>query len=110
MMTKDQREQALGQMRAAVQTFYYQAVQIGSHPFIEFAGVMTAYVKTCERAHAQGTDSTDCNRHCGPPLPMESFEIAYLAEKRDCIFDGRIVARDPISEGPHNLKEAMPAG
>lgn len=78
---------------AAIAIFIYSsAVQIGNHPFIEFAGVMTAYVKTCRRAHEEGIDFTECNRHSGRPLPMESFEVTYLKEKLDCIFDGRIAA------------------
>lgn len=92
MMPPTERELALKRMDEAVSRFYGAAVQIGNHPFIEFAGVMTAYVKTCRRAHEAGIDFTECNRHAGRPLPMESFEVDYLNEKLDCIFDGRIVA------------------
>lgn len=92
MMTAQERELALKRMDETVSRFYGSAVQIGNHPFIEFAGVMTAYVKTCRRAHEEGIDFTECNRHSGRPLPMESFEVRYLNEKLDCIFDGRIAA------------------
>ncbi len=90
MMTPTERDTALREMNAAVHRFYMAAVHIGHHPFIEFAGVMTAYVKSCERAHAAGVDFSDCHRHGGAPLPIESFELTYLAEKLDCIFGGRI--------------------
>lgn len=93
MMTKSERERALEQMDAAIKQFYGRAVQIGNHPFIEFAGVMTAYLNSCKQAHAAGIDFTDCNRHCGQRLPMESFEVDYLNEKLDCIFDGRVIAQ-----------------
>ena len=53
---------------------------------------MTAYVKSCQRADEAGVDFTECNQHTGAELPMESFEVAYLAEKLDCIFGGRIRA------------------
>lgn len=94
MMNFDDRERALRRMDEAVNRFYGAAVQIGNHPFIEFAGVMAAYVKSCQRAHQSGVDFTECNRHAGSELPMESFEIEYLVEKLDCIFGGRIRASD----------------
>lgn len=79
-------------MEQVVNGFYGAAVRIGNHPFIEFAGVMAAYVKSCRRAHDACVDFTECNRHAGSELPMESFEVTYLAEKLDCIFGGRITA------------------
>jgi hypothetical protein len=92
MMTKQDRELALQKMDETINRFYGAAVQIGNHPFIEFAGVMTAYVKSCRRAHEAGVDFTECNRHAGRQLPMEGFEVDYLTEKLDCIFGGRISA------------------
>ena len=92
MMTAAEREVALKGMEEAIATFYRNAVGVGNHPFIEFAGVMTAYVKSCRRAHEDGVDFTECNRHAGGELPMESFELTYLVEKLDCIFGGRITA------------------
>ncbi len=94
MMTSDEREHALKRMDEAVSRFYGAAFQIGNHPFIEFAGVMTAYVKSCRRAHEDGIDFTECNRHAGSELPMEGFEVDYLVEKLDCIFGGRILAAE----------------
>lgn len=91
-MTPAEREIALTRMEEAIKRFYASAVQIGNHPFVEFAGVMTAYLKSCQRAHEAGIDFTGCNRHAGNPLPMELFEVLYLNEKLDCIFDGRITA------------------
>ena len=51
MMNENEREAALQRMDRAISRFYSEAVQIGVHPFIEFAGVMTAYAKSCRRAH-----------------------------------------------------------
>jgi hypothetical protein len=89
-MTAQEREDALRRMDEAVDLFYGAAIQIGNHPFIEFAGVMTAYAKSCWRAHDAGIDFTECNQHAGRQLPMERFEVDYLAEKLHCIFGGRI--------------------
>lgn len=94
MMDHAEREQALQRMDRAIGLFYSQAVQIGNHPFIEFAGVMTAYAKSCRRAHESGIDFTECSRHSGEQLPMERFEVEYLNEKLGCIFGGRMSA-DP---------------
>lgn len=92
VMTPAERDVALQRMDEAINRFYSAAVQIGNHPFIEFAGVMTAYLKSCQRAHDAGIDFTECSQHTGNPLPMEGFEVAYLNEKLDCIFDGRLKA------------------
>jgi hypothetical protein len=93
MMNPSERESALRDMQHVLDHFYGAAAQIGVHPFIEFAGVMTAYVKSCRRAHEGGVDFTECNQHAGRALPMEGFEVAYLAEKLNCIFGGRITAQ-----------------
>lgn len=97
MMSTDERAKALPEMNQLVDAFYYRAIQIHNHPFIEFAGVMRSYVKSCERAHEAGIDFSECNAHSGEELPIESYEITYLNEKLNCIFGGRITA----SKAPH---------
>lgn len=94
-MNHDERELALARMDTLIGRFYGAALQIGNHPFLEFAGVMTAYAKSCRRAHDAGIDFTECNAHSGSQLPMESFEVTYLEEKLNCIFGGRISALHP---------------
>lgn len=92
MMTAQERNNALARMDETIRRFYSSAIQIGNHPFVEFAGIMAAYLKSCQRAHEAGIDFTDCNQHAGLTLPMESFEVTYLAEKLNCIFGDRITA------------------
>ena len=91
MMTGPERAKAIEKMDSAVGAFYVQAVSIGNHPFIEFAGVLKAYVNSCRRAHYAGIDFSECSAHSGSELPIESFDIDYLNEKLNCIFGGRIV-------------------
>lgn len=91
---KERLQVMLTSMEIAIQSFYYTAVKIGNHPFIEFAGVMTAYLNSCQRAMQNGIDFTQCNVHTGQRLPMESFEVDYLNEKLECIFTGHIAAKD----------------
>ena len=81
----------LQRMRAAAAAFYASALQTGCHPFVEFAGLMNEYINVCERAHQAGIDFTQCNRHMGRELPMQSFEVDYINEKLECIFTGRSV-------------------
>jgi hypothetical protein len=104
MMTPQERDGALVAMDQAITQFYRAAVRIGNHPFIEFAGVMTAYAKSCVRAHRAGIDFTECNRHAGTQLPMEAVEVEYLTEKLDCIFGGRILAREDSHEATGSSK------
>ena len=90
-MNKDERAVSLHRMHAASKAFYMAAVHTGCHPFIEFTGLMNEYIKVCERAHKEGLDFTNCNKHSGHHLPMKSFEVAYVNEKLECIFTGRSV-------------------
>jgi len=53
---------------------------------------MTAYLRSCERAHEAGIDFTECNAHTGQELPVEAFEVTYLNEKLNCIFGARFAA------------------
>jgi hypothetical protein len=106
MMDEAERVQALRRMGDAIRRFYGEAVQIGNHPFIEFAGVMTAYMNSCRAAHEAGIDFTECNVHSGKELPMGPFEVAYLSEKLDCIFTGRVTATEDsrvIGQGMRDL-------
>lgn len=92
MLSEQEREVALKQMDELANSFYRSAINIHNHAFIEFTGLMKAYINSCRVAHEKGIDFTECNRHSGNPLPIEPFEITYLNEKLNCIFDGRIIA------------------
>jgi hypothetical protein len=82
----EERAPMLPRMRAASAAFYRAAVQIGCHPFIEFAGLMNEYIKLCEQAHEAGIDFTNTNAHSGNALPMQDYNVRYLAEKLECIY------------------------
>ena len=82
----EERAEMITRMKLASNIFYGNAVKIGCHPFIEFAGLMNEYIKMCEQAHAQGLDFPNANAHSGIALPMRSFEAAYIGEKLGCIF------------------------
>lgn len=91
MMTHDERQHALDEMRAASKAFYAHAIRIGNHPFIEFTGLMNEYILACQHAHDNGIDFSDCNTHAGKDLPMPVHSVDYVNEKLECIFTGRSV-------------------
>jgi len=78
--------ESLARMRAASTAFYTAAVQTGCHAFIEFTGLMNEFIKVCHRAEEMGIDWRGANTHSGVPLPIEDYEIHYMAEKLDCIY------------------------
>lgn len=111
MMNAKEREVALREMRAASHAFYFKAVQIGNHPFIEFAGLMNEYIKVCEDAHAAGIDFSECNTHAGQALPMAPHQVDYVNEKLECIYVGRVMmGRDPKDALRQVVKEARSHG
>lgn len=101
-MNTTERETALKRMGDAADAFYRDAVSIGNHPFIEFAGLMNEYILACQRAHAEGIDFTQCNRHTGNALPLHPTNSDYINEKLECIFSGAKVfqaERAEVAEG-----------
>jgi hypothetical protein len=97
-MNADEREIVLAEMNRANSAFYYAAVRIGNHPFIEFSGLMAEYVKLCTQAHKQGIDFSECNTHSGTHLPMLPHQVDYINEKLECIFTGRCVMSAPAEK------------
>jgi hypothetical protein len=78
--TKGSRERALQRMRFAIDQFYAFAQIIGNHTFLEFAGLMSAYVTSCQAMHERGIDFM--THH----LEIEDHRAGYLGEKLHCIY------------------------
>jgi hypothetical protein len=87
-MDAEERQLALERMQKASDAFYRDAISIGNHPFIEFAGLMNEYITACRAAHAKGIDFTQCNVHNGMALPLHPVMSDYINEKLECIFSG----------------------
>lgn len=87
-------------MQCVVNAFYRDAVRIGNHPFIEFAGLMNEYISACREASAHGIDFTSCNVHSGHPLPLHAHQVDYINEKLECIFTGRSVVSSAAVPNP----------
>lgn len=86
IFNKHEREQQLAKMRVVSDTFYYSAIKINVHAFIEFCGLMNKFIDICERTSDAGVDFNTANRHVGQALKVETHDIEYLAEKFECIF------------------------
>lgn len=90
--------QTISTLKELNQAFYYLcfAAGVGStaHAFIEFNGLMTAYIQILENAVRHGIDPHSVNEHSGVALPVEGHEIRYLAEKLRCLF-GPVIDTNP---------------
>lgn len=91
MMDADERLVALASMSQATGPLYRAAVGIVHHPFIELAGRMREYLHACRRAHEDGIDLLECNRHTEMALPMEPVMSDDVNETLACIYAGRKV-------------------
>lgn len=79
--------EALARMDAASSVFYRHAVHTGHHAFVEFTGLLNEYIKVCRRSlDEDGVDFTGASTHSGKALRFEGYELAYIAEKLECIF------------------------
>lgn len=74
------RERILGQMNFAIDQFYAFAQIINVHTFLEFAGLMHAYVKQCRELQDRGVDFIT------NPLELPDHAAGYLGEKLHCIY------------------------
>lgn len=81
-------EMRLKAMSQAADIFYMQAQNTHVHPFLEITGLMREMIVLYTEALAAGIDFTDSE------LRPEPYQLAYIAEKFDCIF-GRILAESP---------------
>ena len=100
-MTHEEREVALVKMEELVKGFYWQTTKIGVHPFIEFCGLMSEYIKACQLAHNDGIDFTECNKHNGEVLPLKSYMSDYINDKLECIFSGAKILDVDNEESDH---------
>jgi hypothetical protein len=92
-----EREEMLRKMQTLSDNFYAAVIHTGCHPFIEFTGLMNKYIDLCRAAHKKGLDFAMANTHTGQALPVAPHDMAYLAEKLDCIF-GPTLRSDPQSQ------------
>lgn len=92
--TREQLTKMVEDMQKVSNNFYGEAVKIGNHSFIEFAGLMNEYINMCAETLARDGDFTRANTHTGIGLVMMDYQAAYLAEKLNCIY-GPTLAGDP---------------
>ena len=71
---KAELEQVLARMRETLQAFYYSAIQIQCHPFIELTGFMNEYIQICGRALDRGIDF-HCTVGCPAGLAEDPLAV-----------------------------------
>jgi hypothetical protein len=84
--TKEELAMMLAKIDKLSEILYWNAVQIGCHPFIEFVGLINEWKGMARLTMDSGEDFTLANTHTGQPLRAHSYQVEYLAEKFDCIF------------------------
>lgn len=83
-------EESLVKMREASNQFYVAATKVQCHAFIEFTGLINEYIKICEGNLKRGTDFRELNAHGEGQLQIELYELDYMGEKLNCIFQGAL--------------------
>lgn len=86
MYNKEERAKQVKAMREVALAFYPQAANTHVHAFIEFCGLMQKFIDICENTSKKGRDFNESNTHTGDALVVAEHDVAYLAEKFDCIF------------------------
>lgn len=96
--TPDELQEILNRMKEANDAIYWNLFRMGfgsdCHAFLEFCGMMNKFQELCATAAKAGIDFTMANIHSGQPVPMETHDVDYLAEKFECIF-GSFFRRNP---------------
>lgn len=83
-------EDSLVKMREASDQFYVAATKVQCHAFIEFTGLMNEYIKVCEANLKRGTDFRELNVHGEGQLHIEPYQLNYIRDKLNCIFQGAL--------------------
>ncbi len=78
--TRNELEVMLMKMEEASSIFYSLAQRTKVHQFLEVNGFLQELIKAYKRMQEKGKDFAT------EPLEMEPYEMAYIAEKLDCIF------------------------
>jgi hypothetical protein len=84
--SKEELAEMISRMKRISTEFYNEARLIGVHPFVEFCGLMSAFIDMCEDSAQAGIDITVASGHFGKPLIAAPHKIEYIAEKFNCIF------------------------
>lgn len=84
---QEELQSVIDSMKKLSEAFYFSAIRIGNHAFIEFVGLQTEYIKICEQSLNNGIDFTTANTHGEGRLKVYEYNTEYLQEKLNCIFD-----------------------
>jgi len=98
---------------ATYNMFFKENMASKCQAFMEINGLISKYVELCEAANEAGIDFTVAHKHNAQALPVAAHDIAYLAEKIECLFGPtlrahpeawpaflRVLLRDDHDESP----------
>ena len=88
---------SLGEMRGIIRAMreinskfydmcFYGGIGGTCHAFIEFTGLQAKFIDMCQEALNKGIEFPFANTHTQTDLGIQLHDVAYLAEKFDCIF------------------------
>lgn len=84
----------VAELKEIVHRLYGTLFQAGTgsrfHAFLEWCGVLSEHLKIAEGLLKKDVDVFNMSGHTGTPLPIPFFQLAYLAEKMECIFGGAL--------------------
>jgi hypothetical protein len=93
-MTREEAIVFIGDLKKTVNLFYGSLFSLGTggkfHAFVEWCGVMGEHLNIVEGLVKNGHNPFADNVHSGHTLPIPSYQLAYMAEKMECIFNGAI--------------------
>jgi len=90
MPTIEDHRETVKMLRDLNNQFYAMCFQANvggrAHSFMEFNGLMSKFIDLMGRAVEEGMDPHQLNEHNRTPLPVETHDMEYLAEKIRCMF------------------------
>lgn len=94
MYTQAELVKAAADVQVAVERCYWIMMEANVHSFTEFNGLMAIWANILQRCADENISFHEANTHSGKPLPVETHDLDYLAEKLECIF-GPILEANP---------------
>lgn len=100
-MTREEALAFIADLKKTVSLFYNSLFALNTggkfHAFVEWCGVMGEHLNIVEGLIKNGHNPFADNVHSGQTLPIPPYQLAYMAEKMECIFNGAITVSAPAT-------------
>ncbi|AGZ61809.1 MAG: hypothetical protein AV945_gp02 [Phormidium phage MIS-PhV1B] len=86
--------ESLKLMQEISNKFYETSCMTQCHAFVEFTGLMNEYIKICSEFQKANPDDDFrmLNAHSGKSIKLKRYEIHYIKEKLNCIYQEQIIS------------------